>query len=288
MIDRPTVIVPASTANLGPGLDVLGLALDLLARAGLGEPSSQERAAGGRTVDDRHPAAVAFAAAGGHGPIWVRAPIPMGRGLGYSGAVRVAGALLALVQRGEVIGEQLSDVQRREVLGVVAPLEGHADNAAASLHGGLVVVSAGEVVGVPMVVEPAIVVWVPDGVTTSTDRSRATLPATVGLGDAVHNIGRTALLVAALAAGRTDLLDRATDDRLHQPHRLPAAGDAAMAIDAGRSAGAWAGWLSGSGPSVAFASAPDRVDGIAAALPSSGHVKVLGIDTSGARVRSSS
>lgn len=288
MTEGVHVRVPASTANLGSGLDTMGLALSLTAEVGSGDPPPPAAPGGARIADGRHPAAVAFAAAGGTGPIWVRSPIPMGRGLGYSGAVRVAGALAAFVQRGEVVDERPSPDQCRAILEVVAPLEGHADNAAASLHGGLVVVAAGQVLGVPMAVEPAIVVWVPDGVTTSTDRSRAALPAEVPLADAVHGVGRVALLVAAFVAGRTDLLDQTTDDRLHQPHRLPLAGDAAQALVAGRSAGAWAGWLSGSGPSVAFACAPDRVGAVAEALPSSGHVKLLGIDTVGARVVRSS
>lgn len=284
MTGLPVVRVPASTANLGPGLDALGLALSLVAEVGLGQPPTANGPSVPRAADDRHPAAVAFAAAGGRGPIWVRSPIPMGRGLGYSGAVRVAGALAALVQAGEVTGPAPSDAQRRRILEVVTPLEGHADNAAASLYGGLVVAAAEEVLEIPIAVEVTIVVWVPDGVTTSTDRSRASLPERVELGDAVHNLGRVALLVGAFSLGRPDLLDRATDDRLHQPHRLPLAGDAASALAAGRSAGAWAGWLSGSGPTVAFACDPAQVAAVVAALPASGHTKVLAIDTVGAHV----
>lgn len=169
----------------------------------------------------------------------------MGRGLGYSGAVRVAGAALALAQQGAT-GQEL--VHRSFRVG--AELEGHADNAAASAHGGLVVVSGEDVAPVPLGIDADVAVWIPR-VTTSTDRSRRALPPTVPFADAVHNLGRTALLVAALATGRIDVLDRATSDRLHQAVRLTSVPGAADAIEAGRAAGAWACWLSGSGPTVA-------------------------------------
>lgn len=294
----PVIRVPASTANLGAGLDVLGLALAIPAEVGFadrshhGEPADT-LPAGARVVDEHHPAAIAFAAAGGRGPIWLRSSIPMARGLGYSGAVRVAGALAAFVQRGDVGPGRPSSEHRRELLALVGPLEGHADNVAASIHGGLVAVAndraaavepGPRVVEIPMAETPTVVVWVPDGVSTSTDRSRAALPTTVPVADAVHNIGCVATLVVAVATGRLDLLDAATDDRLHQPHRLDPAGDGAAALAAGRAAGALAGWLSGSGPSIAFACRSDRIDAVVAAVPASGHAKVLTVDTVGAHV----
>ena len=88
-----TVIsVPASTANLGAGFDALGMALDLRARVGLPGTAADP---GAREADAQHPLAVAFAAAGGEGQLWVRSPIPAGRGLGFSGAMRVAGVVAA-------------------------------------------------------------------------------------------------------------------------------------------------------------------------------------------------
>lgn len=270
-IDR--VWAPASTANLGPGFDALGMALSLGAEVGLLDVA-------GREVDEHHPAAVAFTRAGGRGRLWVRSAIPMSRGLGFSGAMRVGGAALAVAQAG---GDPRDDDARREIFAVAAELEGHGDNAAASVYGGLVATAAGHVVPVPMAVDPDVVVWVPDEVTTSTNASRTQLPPTVAFADAVANVGATALLVAALAAGRTDVLRPATTDRLHQDHRLAAVPESAAALAAGRAASAWCGWLSGSGPSVAFLTERGSGARLADRLPASGHVKLLTVDRVGVR-----
>lgn len=272
------VRVPASSANLGAGFDVLGMALTLYADIGCGGAPEDAR-----DVDEHHPATVAFRRSGGEGPLWVRSPIPMGRGLGYSGAVRVGGAVAALVQRD---GEHAldDDASKCAVLALTSELEGHADNVAASLYGGIVV-AAERVARLPMVLEPAIVVWVPGATTTSTDRSRGDLPPTVTRGDAVFNLSRVAMFVAACAGGDVELLRSATEDRLHQPHRLAQVPESAAALEAALDAGAWAAWLSGSGPTVATMCDPDAADAVAAALPASGHTKLLRIDHAGATVR---
>lgn len=274
------VSVPASSANLGPGFDVLGLALDLYALAGVGG----DLPPGARVVEAQHPAAVAFAHAGGEGPLWVRSPIPMGRGLGYSGAVRVAGAVAAMAQADPTMVGELSAERAAEVLDLTAGLEGHADNVAASIHGGVVVAAGGHVARVPCALEPSMVMWVPDDTTTSTDRSRARMPESVPFADAVFNVGRVTLLVAALASGDVNVLDTATDDRLHQPARLASVPGSAAALASGRSLGAWCGWLSGSGPTVALMCAPSDADRIARGLPDGGHTKVLAIDRVGTTV----
>lgn len=267
--------VPASSANVGAGFDVLALALDLHADVGCGDPPP-----GAHRADARHPASVAFAAAGGVGPLWTRTRIPMGRGLGYSGAVRVGGAAAAVVQQHG--RDALADPEaRRDVFEVAARLERHGDNAAASLHGGVVAVAGDTVVSVPLALDPAVVVWVPDAGTTSTERSRTALPATVSRDDAVFNLGRVALFVTACATGDPTLWRVATEDRLHQPARLAALPTTAAAIEAARAAGAWAAWLSGSGPSAAMLCEPDRTDELVAALPSGGHTKTLRIDRAG-------
>jgi homoserine kinase len=99
------VRVPASTANLGPGFDALGMALSITAEVGVVDDSTDvdDLVA---AVDEHHPASIAFAAAGGSGELWVRSPIPMGRGMGYSGAMRVAGAALALAQHQDGVPER--------------------------------------------------------------------------------------------------------------------------------------------------------------------------------------
>ena len=132
---------------------------------------------GHRPADRHHPAAVAFARLGGVGTPWVRSPIPMGRGLGYSGAVRVGGAVAA---RRPAARHRVARVAGTvdEVLAVAADLEGHADNAAASLLGGVVATAGGRAIRVPLGFDPAVVVWIP-AVTTSTDHSRNQMPAMV-------------------------------------------------------------------------------------------------------------
>ena len=99
--------------------------------------------------------------------------------------------------------------------------------------------------------------------------------------DAVFNVGRTAMLVAGLAAGDVDVLAAATQDRLHQERRLVAAGASRAALAAGLEAGAWCGWLSGSGPTVAFLAASGAGPPITAALPAGGHSRVVAIDLEG-------
>ena len=270
-----TVRVPASSANLGAGFDVLGAALDLHLDAGVGHAPDDAQ-----IIDGHHPAAKAFVAAGGSEDesIWIRSAIPMGRGLGFSGAARVAGASL-----GAVIGagdpETALATGLDQVVEVASELEGHGDNAAASVFGG-VVAWVGER-ALPLRVGPRLsaataVVWIPDA-TTSTPRSRGALPAEVARVDAVHNLGRVAQFVLAVEQDDPSLLIGATDDRLHQSIRLPLVPDAADALAAGFAAGAWCGWLSGSGPTVAFLTDATTSAAVIASLPESGHVKQLRI-----------
>jgi homoserine kinase len=270
--------VPASSANLGSGFDVLGMALSLHAEIGIGPPP-----AGARFGEPSHPAVVAFRRLGGDGGVWVRSPIPMGRGLGFSGAVRVGGGAAAIVQRhgadALTVDEHLAALAR-----VTTELEGHADNVAPSIYGGIVVCAGSHVQRVPLAFDPAVVVWIPDGTTTSTEQSRATLRASVPMADVVFNLGRVATFVAACAAGDQAALRLATDDRLHQPVRLAAAPETARALEAALDAGAWAAWLSGSGPTMAAMCERSRADELAAALPETGHAKLLHIDHEGVAV----
>jgi len=230
------VRVPASSANVGPAFDAVAVALDMhLEVFGGGEEPAGEN----------HPAVRAFRDAGGRGPLSVRARLPGGRGLGYSAAARVAGLLAAHAQHGHSAREA-----RAATLRAATELEGHADNAAAALYGGVVAVAGRHVVRIPLARELAVVAWIPQG-ETATASARRLLPDQVSFDDAVFNIGRTALLVAALAAGAVDAMRAATEDRLHQNRRLARARETRVAIDAMLDAGAFAAWLSGSGPSAA-------------------------------------
>jgi homoserine kinase len=263
------VRVPASSANIGPAFDAVGIALGV---------SLEVSDNGSDPAPETHPAVRAFRGAGGRGPISVRARFPAGRGLGYSGAARVAGLAAAHAQRGRTVREM-----RAEILADATSMEGHADNVAASLYGGVVAVANGHVVRLPLARELAVVVWVPDRETATTS-ARRLLPDQVSFGDATFNVGRTALLVAALAAGDVDALRTATEDRLHQDRRLARAHDTKIAIDAALKAGAAAAWLSGSGPSAAAFVDPARANDVVQALPAGGRALVLEISEEGAVV----
>jgi homoserine kinase len=162
-------------------------------------------------------------------------------------------------------------------------LEGHADNVAPSIYGGVVIATESQVVRVPVALDPTFVMWVPN-FTTSTNESRGKIGPTIALTDAVFNIARTAMFVTALQTGNVELLREATQDRIHQGIRLAASPPCAAALDAGLAAGAWCGWLSGSGPTVALMCDPAKAQAVAEKLPADGHTKILTLDTRGAVV----
>ena len=270
------VRTPATSANLGPGFDALGMAFSLYADVGIvGTDDMPDRAA---VAEPTHPAQVAFALAGGQGQVWVRNEIPMGRGLGFSGAVRIGGIVVAEIQKqGSSWSKETSDALR-----IGTELEGHADNVAASLLGGVVATTAGLAVRIPVALDVDYVVWSPS-FTTSTNESRGKIGDTIALSDAVFNIGHTALLVAAFASGDTSVLGEAVRDRIHQDIRFGLAPPCREALDAGIAAGAICGWLSGSGPTVAFVCAKGDGERVAGSLPSDATARVVTIDTLGAR-----
>lgn len=277
--------VPASSANLGPGFDALGMALTLYLDAGV--VGLDEADVDAKEADDTHPAQVAFRRAGGEGRLWVRSAIPMGRGLGFSGAARVAGAAAGVLWRHDRAGSAVDGTllaARGELLALTSELEGHPDNAAASLVGGVTAAAGGRVVCVPVAMRCAMVVWVPES-RTSTDSSRAALPTNLPLSDAVFNIGRTAMLVAALASGDVAALADATQDRIHQRVRLEAAPGSATALERVLEGPAWAAWLSGSGPTVAAICAPEAAAEVSRSFGPGGRTYELAIDPLGVRAR---
>lgn len=247
------VRVPATSANLGPGFDALGLALgwhDELT-AEITEGGLEVRPYGDVPVDERNLVVramrTAFSATGDQ-PDGLRltyaSEIPHSRGLGSSSAAICAGVVAALALRGVTPDDPLA-------LELAARIEGHPDNVAPCLAGGATVAyhADGRARAVRFEPAPGIVpvVLVPK-VRTSTAAARAALPDVVPHTDAAHTAGRAALLVTALTE-RPDLLFEATDDRLHQPYRLAAAPLSARFVTALRSVGIPA-VLSGSGPSV--------------------------------------
>jgi homoserine kinase len=280
------VRVPATSANLGPGFDVFGMALSLFATVSLGPIDDAELVSAG------HPAMQAFVRAGGIGQVWVDSPIPSGRGLGFSGAVRVGGIVLGLAQKYSIGSDQLNVYiaeHRDEIIGIAAELEGHYDNVAASVIGGIVVASPESTVAVPVadsfIDQVRVVAWVPF-FQTSTDSSRSTLKSEVERADAVFNIACASQMVIALTTGDLDLLRISMADRLHQDQRLHDTPMCREVMDRFVEVGAITSWLSGSGPTVAAFVEKDLAHEIAGILNrefSEGHTKVLGIDCQGAR-----
>ncbi len=250
-----TVRVPATSANLGAGFDCLGMALDIWGEVTLSEAPSA--ATEGSLDPMEHMALVAARAVFGKAgleapPLGVRyqGAVPIARGLGASALARSGGALAANRLAGEPLDWE-------DLLSVVASLEGHADNAAPALFGGLqVAVVLGEGgdhrvlhTSVPVPSGLKAVLLVPE-LRMPTKESRRLLPETVTRADAVHNIGRAALLVAAMARGRFDLLDAATDDRLHQRPRSQLFPAMYEIFAAAKEAGAHCAYLSGGGSTI--------------------------------------
>jgi homoserine kinase len=291
------VSVPATSANLGPGFDALGLAL------GLRDRLEAEVTDGGLEVeiegigrddvprDERHLVVrsmrAAFEALDAQPAglrLTCRNVIPHARGLGSSSAAIVAGLWLAreLVAGGRLL---LDD---DALLDLAAQIEGHPDNVAPALLGGFTIAGRDEAEGafyaVPGSVDPRIgtVVFVPpDGV--STEAARGLLPDRVPHADAAANAGRAALLVAALA-GRPDQLLRATADLLHQSNRRPAMPGSLDLVDELRAAGTPA-IVSGAGPTVLAFTAVADGDGaerLRAHCPDGWTVLELPVDTRGA------
>ncbi len=252
------VRVPATSANLGPGFDALGLALGLhdevearVIPGGLSLDVDGEGANEVAALDEKHLVVRAMRAAfddlGTEQPgLALRCVnrIPHGRGLGSSAAAIVAGVLAARALAG-------ADTRAQAALPLASKLEGHPDNVAPCLHGGLTIAWLAEGAAkairletLPGITPVAIIAPAP----VSTEVARELLPAHVPHADAARNAGRAALLVAALTASPDALLD-ATEDRLHQDYRAPAMPTTHDLVCRLRAAGIPA-VVSGAGPSV--------------------------------------
>ena len=257
------VVAPATTANLGPGYDCLGMALDIWnrlevtspgANAGDGPPveiigeGSQELETTGENLVHRSMAFLFREADREMPPVHLKChnEIPLARGLGSSAAA-IAGGLVAA---NEICGQPFGS---NDLLELAATIEGHPDNVAAAVLGGLQLVLSEDqqlftaAINVPP--ELHAVLFIPES-RISTSDARAVLPQSVSRADALYNMSRTALLVAGMAANHPEYLSVATQDRLHQPYRLPLFPAMKLLFRAAQDAGALAVFLSGSGSTV--------------------------------------
>ncbi len=269
------VRVPATTANLGPGFDALGLALDLWNEAKFLQTDDRKiiitiAGEGKETLptDERNAilsAALQLYALVGKTPdgltIHCLNRIPPLSGMGSSSAAMLTGLLGA----NALLGEPFS---RQEILTMATQNEGHPDNVVPAMLGGLVasVIADGQIVTRKLLVSPmAITVVMPDFY-FPTQTARELLPEYILRQDAIFNLSRVVLVIKALESGDLTLLGKVMDDALHQPYRLPLIPGAQEAIKAAKGAGARAVALSGAGPSlIAFSGQPAEA-GIGAAM----------------------
>ncbi len=269
------VRVPATTANLGAGFDCLGLALTLYNELEIA-PSDRLRLViegegeGVLPTDETNIVLQTFhkasQLAGRPLPtlhVLCRNRIPLARGMGSSAAVLVSAAVAA----NHLLGEPLS---KYEILQLVVKEEGHSDNVAPALFGGMVV--SGEREGQPVThaIMPnrglKVVLLIPDFF-LETSKARQVVPQTVSLLDAVKNLQNTALTALAFETGNYALLESSLEDTLHQPYRKQLIPGFDEVIVAAKSAGAYGAALSGAGPAlVAFTT--ERTEAVAEAMES--------------------
>lgn len=255
------VTIPASTANLGPGFDALGMAFQLysVVEMAISDETTIElvgKELQGTPADKSNllyqVAAGLFQEAGLIVPeLFIRAAsdAPLTRGLGSSAAAIVG----ALVAANQLAGEPFT---RDQLFAKASQMEGHPDNVGASMFGGIIVATMPDQEGAAV---PYVKLPVPQGLQTlvvipefplSTEKARKVLPQVYSKQDVVYNVGHSSLLVAALAQGRLDLMGQAMADRLHQPYRAELVPGLKDILDQATQHGAAGAALSGAGPTI--------------------------------------
>ena len=299
-----TVEVPASSANLGSGFDCFAAALSLKLRAELHDGDEAgillnahgEGAPGPNEDPEQNLLIRAFreglrlARGSEHGSgswrIEVSSMIPAARGLGSSAAAIVAGLLI-----GAAAGRHAPDAD--ELFTLAATIEGHPDNVAAALYGGITLAVAGEMGTTPLLRRFRVPeAWIPvlfiASATSRTEGMRAALPESISHHEATAAAARSALLATAVITSDAELLRTAMDDRLHQPFRLPLLPGAAKLIETAYEHGAAGAALSGAGPSVlAICDSPMTAHSVEKAWNAAevaGMAARLRFDTGGARL----
>lgn len=275
MLKPIRVRVPATSANLGPGFDTLGLALRIFnfitLEAASGQSDEIKATGEGASLIESVPVTENIALNAARQlleelevpPLPLRMLLenatPLARGLGSSSAARVGGLVAANYWAQENFGCSLSPAR---LLALAARGEGHADNIAPAMLGGFVVSAIAEdgqvfAARVPVKKFPRLVVFIPHE-RLATKAAREVLPDSVPLTDATFNVSRACLLTAALASGQWELLREATRDRLHQIQRTALMKGYQNTAAAALQAGAFGATLSGAGPCV-LAWIPDEM-----------------------------
>jgi homoserine kinase len=276
-----SVQVPASTTNLGPGFDCLGIALQLWNRITIevdqGERPAPEMVSDAadlffcRTGKPRRPFSFS-----------VKGDVPQARGLGSSVTLRL-GILLALDRITQ------SGLSKEAICALCTELEGHPDNAAAALFGGFTIVTKTTTRVARFDVDPALkfVLFIPNFEVKTSD-ARMVVPANFSRQEVVENLGNASMIAAAFASREYGYLRNAFVDRLHQPYREKFIPFLPKLLQAAADAGALGGFLSGSGSAVACLTLSDGKElasALGAAAPGE-HAKILIVsaDNDGARI----
>lgn len=293
------VRVPATTANVGPGFDTLGIALKLYNEIDLTlSEIPRVELLGEIPVNQNHGAMKMIMGASRSFfrkiqseekglTIRIRGDIPMSRGLGSSVTIRL-GIVAGLNQLCD------SPLKKNEVLDLVAELEGHPDNAAPAMLGGFVVsgIVDHQVVYLHKKLPKTLrfVAAIPE-FEVETKKSRSLLPSTLPFTDAAHNVNRVALLVAAFWSGDYQTIGSFLEDRLHQPYRAKLIPQLFPVLNAAKLAGAIGGWLSGSGSTMmalTLSNAKKVGEAMQKAFRQSGgscHCLILEVDNEGVRLK---
>ncbi|WP_407541156.1 homoserine kinase [Deinococcus radiomollis] len=253
-----TVRAPASSANLGPGFDSLGISLGLFTTLRVTrQPFTQVVPLGPELADTPADTSnyiyrcmqITARRVGRELPpvrVEIQTEVPLARGLGSSAAALVAGLVAANVLLGEPLGQD-------ELLDMAAREEGHADNVAPALMGGIAVATLDRVGTHFVRLSPpeylGVTVLIPD-FELSTSKARAVLPTEYSRADTVHALSHAALLAAALATGRLELLEHAMQDYVHQIWRAPLVPGLTDVLEGATRHGALGAALSGAGPTV--------------------------------------
>lgn len=276
VLSRVICKVPGSTSNCGSGFDTLGLAVSLYNEIAVERVEVEGDAAFGPDIYPesemaRHTVATFFEESGIEPfelRIRIRGEVPQARGLGSS--VTVRGGILGGLSELTGVGWT-----REKLVQVITYLEGHPDNASASVLGGFTVSrflddpAKVEAVNKIDVADTLRLVVVSPEFEVLTSASRGVLPKSLEFAAAVSSINSVSCVVGALASGEYEALANAVHDSIHEPYRLSNIPGAAAAIEAGIAAGAYTGWLSGSGSSVLCACTPDVVDAVMVAMKKS-------------------